>query len=243
MVRNPYIIIQARMKSERLPGKVMMKAGGMPLIGILFDRLKDSELPILIATSKNLENDPLEEYVREQGILIYRGSEDNVLERYYESAKSVNADLIFRLTGDNPFIDGNLINNVLRLYLEKNNPRAYISTGLSQTFPLGISVEAFSFHLLEEAYLNTRFNYEMEHVTPYMHQNRPGDIELVPFCFSENRYHYRLTVDTERDFRLFKTLIEDHKVQHLKIDEIISLLDINPSLSKINQGVTQKSWK
>ena len=243
MVKNPYIIIQARMNSERLPGKVLMKAGGLPLIGILFDRLKNSELPILLATSENSENDPLEKYAREKGIMVYRGSEDHVLGRYYEAAKHVNADLIFRLTGDNPFIEGDLIKEVFRYYLEINNSRAYISTGPSQTFPLGISVEAFGFNLLEEAFLNAKTKGEIEHVTPYMHQNMPGDITVLPFSFSKKRHHYRLTVDTKRDFKLFKTLIEDQKAQNLKIDEIISIMDRNPELSGINMGETQKSWK
>lgn len=243
MVNNPFIFIQARMNSERLPGKVLMKAGGMPLIGILFDRLKNSGLPILLATSENSENDPLEEYAKEKGIMVYRGSEDNVLERCYEAAKQVNADLIFRLTGDNPFIEGNLIRAVLRFCLENNNPRTYISTGLSQTFPLGISVEVFGFNLLEEAFLNAKTQGEREHVTPYIHQNMPGNITVVPFHFSKKRYHYRLTVDTERDFKLFKTLVEDYKAQHLEIKEIIFLLDNNPELSKINQDEKQKSWK
>lgn len=243
MVKNPYIIIQARMNSKRLPGKVLMEAGGIPLIGILFERLKDSGIPILLATSENSENDPLEEYARGKGIMVYRGSEDNVLERYYEAAKTVNADLIFRLTGDNPYIEGSLINDLLSLYKEKNNPRAYISTGLSQTFPLGISVEAFAFGLLEEAFLNAKLAGETEHVTPYMHQNMPGNIEIVPFSFDLSRYHYRLTVDTEKDFKLFRALIEDFNAQHLKIDEIVSLLDKSPELSAMNLGEKQKSWK
>ena len=96
-----------------------MEAGGKPLIGILFDRLIDSGIPVLLATSINPENDSLEDYARERGILVYRGSENNVLERYYEAAKSVEADLIFRLTGDNPFIDGHLVAEVLRFYYEK----------------------------------------------------------------------------------------------------------------------------
>ena len=243
MVKNPFIIIQARMNSERLPGKVLMKAGGVPLIGILFDRLKNSGLPILLATSENSENDSLEKYASGKGIMVFRGSEDNVLGRYYEAAKHVNADLIFRLTGDNPFIEGNLIKEVFRYYLEINNSRAYISTGSSQTFPLGISVEAFGFNLLEEAFLNAKTKGETEHVTPYMHQNIPGNITILPFSSSKKRYHYRLTVDTERDFKLFKTLIEEHKAQNLQIDEIISIMDRNPELSGINMGETQKSWK
>jgi spore coat polysaccharide biosynthesis protein SpsF len=243
MVTNPYIIIQARMNSERLPGKVMMPASGKPLIGILIDRLKSAGIPVLLATSKNPENDPLDEYAESIGIEVFRGSEDNVLERYYLAAKSVEADLIFRLTGDNPFVDGSIIKEVFNLYAEKGSQRTYISTGLSKTWPLGISAEAFSFALLEEAYSKAALPGESEHVTPYMHQNFPGDIVLVSYAHPDNKYHYRLSVDTVDDFKLFKILVEEYQAESKTIQEIIQVLDKYPELKKINSGVIQKEWK
>lgn len=243
MVKNPYIILQARMNSERLPGKVMMKAGGKPLIGILIDRLKKSDIPVLLATSQNPENEQLIDYAKTIGIEVYRGSEENVLERYYLAAKSVKADLLFRLTGDNPFVDGFIIKEVFHLFSEKGGNRAYISLGLSKTWPLGISVEAFSYALLKEAYSKATLPGEFEHVTPYMHQNFPGNIELIPFPHSDNKYHYRLTVDTVDDFKLFKTLVEEYRAETKTILEIMHLLDKHPELVKINTGVIQKEWK
>jgi len=243
MVKNPYIILQARMNSERLPGKVMMPAGGKPLIGILFDRLGNAGIPVLLATSVNPENDKLADYARKKGVEVFRGSENNVLERYYLAAKSVGADLVFRLTGDNPFVEGTLINNIYNLFLQKGSFRTYISTGLSNTYPLGISVEAFSFKLLEEAYKNATLPGELEHVTPYMHQNQPGNIEIIPFGFELNRSHYRLTVDTEKDFDLFRILVEEFKADTLTIPEIVSLLDKHADLTKINSGIIQRPWK
>ena len=242
MVNNPYIILQARMNSERLPGKVMKQVGDKPLIGILFDRISNPEIPVLLATSINKENDILVEYALERGIKVYRGSEENVLERYFMAAKSVDADLIFRITGDNPFIDANLIINILKLYLENYNQRTYISTGLSKSFPLGISVEAFSYSLLDEAVKNAVQPEDIEHVTIYMHQNRPGDIKVLKFSGDMNKYHYRLTVDTEEDFDLFRCLIENYNCESKSIEEIINILDINPELSKINKDVIQKRW-
>jgi len=145
MVEKTYIILQARMNSERLPGKVMKQIGGTPIIGILIRRLKQSELPIILATSTNIENDELVEYAKSLDVQIFRGSEDNVLERYYLAAKSVNAKTIIRVTGDNPLLDGRFLLENVNNYCNLNDERAYLSTGLSHSFPLGISIEIFSF--------------------------------------------------------------------------------------------------
>lgn len=243
MVKRPHIIIQARMNSERLPGKVMMCAGGQPLIGILIKRIKNAGIPIILATSKCPSNDRLVEYVNSLGVIVFRNSEDNVLERYYMAAKSVNADFALRITGDNPFVESSIIKEVLLIYIKTKKPRVYISTGLGKTWPLGISVEGFSYELLEEAYQNASQPGEYEHVTPYMHQNMPGNIEIVKYNLDKNRYQYRLTVDTEEDFKLFKTLVEKHQAGEKTISEIIKILDNNPELVKINSNSAQKQWQ
>lgn len=230
------------MNSERLPGKVMKLIGDTPVIGILINRLKQSDLPIILATSTNKENDELVEYAKSLDILIYRGSEENVLERYYFAAKSVGAQTIIRVTGDNPLLDGKFLKENVSHYHKVNDKRAYLSTGLSQSFPLGISVEIFSFALLEEAYKNAQQPGEFEHVTPFMHQNKPGNIKLIIPERKENRYHYRLTIDTPDDFLLHQKLIEDFNCDKKSIDEIIHILDENQPLIKLNYTSIQKKW-
>jgi len=242
MVKNPYIILQARMNSERLPGKVMKPVGGKPLIGVLINRILNPEIPVLLATSVNPENDELVDFAMKSGIEVFRGSENNVLERYFQAAKSVNADLVFRLTGDNPFIDAGLIQDVLNCYVSHESPRTYVSTGIGETFPLGISVEAFSFALLEEAFHQATLPGEFEHVTPYMYQNKGGNIKIVEFSSKLNRHHYRLTVDTPEDFELIRRLIEDFGCASMPIDQIIPILDHHPELAEINREVAQKTW-
>lgn len=241
MVNNPYIIIQARMNSERLPGKVMKPINGKPLIGILFERLKKANLPIILATSENKENNVLVEYALKHDIECFRGSEDNVLERYYEVAIKYKAKLIFRLTGDNPLMDPAVLRSALDLYNKINETRTYISSGLSKTYPLGISCELFSFELLKEAYENALTDSEREHVTPYMHKNKPGNINIVPLVGGMSKYYYRLTVDTPEDFELHRILIEKYQADKLNCEDIISLLDNNPELLKINGMINQKS--
>jgi spore coat polysaccharide biosynthesis protein SpsF len=240
MVNGIYIILQARMNSERLPGKVMRSIGGKPMIGILIDRLKQSGLPIIVATSVNSENDSLAEYARSQGVFVYRGSEENVLERYYLAAKSVNARVIIRVTGDNPLLDGHLLLRNVDHFLSLNEPRAFLSIGLSETWPLGISMEVFGFELLEEAYLFAKEPYQLEHVTPYMLQNARSDIRHIAPESPLKRFHYRLTVDTEPDFILNTLLIEDYGCDKKSIEEIIQILDDNQDLLLINRHIRQK---
>lgn len=240
MVKNPYIIIQARMNSERLPGKVLRTINGKTLLGILIERLKPTKIPIIVATSTNSENDAIEEEAIKYGVEVFRGSEDNVLQRYYFAAKNIDADPVFRLTADNPLMEGKLLTQMLELYAKQDSTRTYLSIGLSKSYPLGISAELFSFGLLEEAYLNAEMKAEEEHVTPYMHQNKPQNINLIPFSGHMNYYHYRLTIDTYEDFELHEKLIQQFNADELTVDEIIQILNKNTFLTKINSHVIQK---
>jgi spore coat polysaccharide biosynthesis protein SpsF len=242
MVDRVYIILQARMGSQRLPGKILKKVKGIPLLKILLYRLKKANLPIIIATSDAPENDILEDLAKNTAISVFRGSEDNVLSRYYHAALEANARVIIRLTGDNPLIDGEFLRSRVDEFCDHFNERNYFSLGRSKSFPLGMSFEIFSFTLLKEAFLNSTLPGEFEHVTPYMHQNRPGNINILQLTRSVNRYHYRLTVDTPDDFKLIKTLVEDYNCIDMSMEEIISILDKNPHLCTINESVIQKKW-
>jgi spore coat polysaccharide biosynthesis protein SpsF len=242
VISGTFIILQARMNSTRLPEKVMRLIAGTPLIGILLKRIKNVGFPIVLATSTNKENDILVEYAKEHDIAIFRGSEDNVLERYYLAAKENKAKTVVRITGDNPLLDGYFLKEQVELFHNNNNERKYLSTGLSQTFPLGMSVEIFGFNLLEEAYKNAELPGEFEHVTPYMHQNKPGDIEIITPKLESTKFHYRLTVDTEDDFLFNKTLIEDYGCDKLRMKQIISIIDEHPELLQINKTAIQKKW-
>jgi spore coat polysaccharide biosynthesis protein SpsF len=241
MVKNIYVIIQARMNSERLPGKVMKPIRGVPMIGIMIKRLKNAGYPVILATSVNPENDILSQYAKDQGIGIYRGSENNVLERFWFAAKENGADYIVRVTGDNPLVDGLFIRTTIES-IQDFGQNTFFTTTKSKTFPIGTGFEYFSFCLLEKAYKNSDLTYFKEHVTPYMHQNVPGDIKILTISRDTSKLHYRLTVDTIEDFTLIKTLIEKYNADNLTIDQIISVLDSNPDLTKINMCIKQKKW-
>jgi|WetSurMetagenome_2_1015567.scaffolds.fasta_scaffold473334_1 spore coat polysaccharide biosynthesis protein SpsF len=242
MVNPTVIIVQARMSSTRLPGKVMLPIRGIPMIGILIERLKKACLPIILATSTNFENDELAEYAKTQDIAVFRGSETNVLERYYLAAEEANAQTIVRITADNPLIDGGFIRGNVEEYWKKNDERTYLTTGLTQTYPLGMSAEVFSFNLLEEAFHNAKLPEEIEHVTPYMHQNKPENIQIISLKRKESKYNYRLTVDTPEDFVFIKKLIEDFGCDQLGMDEIIKVIYDHPTLQSMNRNSYQKKW-
>lgn len=229
------------MGSTRLPSKVMTPINGKPMIGYQIDRLLMTGLPLIIATSEDKNNDILVEYVTSLGVEVFRGSEDNVLERYYEAAKLYNATDIIRITGDNPLVDADFLLKQLSIINHKTR-RYYLFEGIIKKFPLGMSFEMFSFELLEEACQKAKLKSEEEHVTPYMHQNMPGDIEIIEFETEIDFPDARLTVDTPQDLELMKRLIGDHQCHLKNTEEIIKILVDNRDLTKINRDIVQKSW-
>jgi len=238
---KPHIIIQARMGSSRLPEKVMRKIGDTPMIGIQIERLKKTNLPIIVATSHAKENDLLVDYLQSIGVDVYRGSEDNVLERFYETAKYFNAKHIIRLTGDNPLIDPSFIIDQLNEVAIRHS-RYFFSEGVNKRLPLGMAFAMFPHTILQEAFEKSSSANEREHVTPYMHQNFPGNINSYTFKILNDNSNFRLTVDTESDFNLIEELVLSYNCQDKTLEEIINILTENPYLCKINQGVYQKKW-
>jgi|26BtaG_2_1085354.scaffolds.fasta_scaffold00002_244 spore coat polysaccharide biosynthesis protein SpsF (cytidylyltransferase family) len=238
---KPQIIIQVRMGSTRLPSKVMMPINGVPMIGYQIERLLQTGIPIIVATSDNKNNDSLVNYLESFGVDIFRGSEDNVLERYFNAAKLYEASDIIRITGDNPLINADFITKQLDMFSPKTN-RYYLHEGPHRKLPLGLSFEMFSIDLLEEAYKEAQTKGEIEHVTPYMHQNMPGDIEMLEFNIDINYPDARLTVDTMKDFKLIEELIIKHQCHLKNTDEIVKILKDNSVLLQMNIDVSQKKW-
>ncbi|KAA5544768.1 cytidylyltransferase domain-containing protein [Adhaeribacter rhizoryzae] len=237
---NIGIITQARMTSTRLPGKVLLFLGSKPILQYHLDRLQQSNLPIFIATTTNHSDDPLVGFAQAHQIPFYRGDEQNVLSRYYECAKQNNLDVIVRVTSDCPLIDGNLIAAAVQEYLQTPDKQLYLSNCLVRTYPRGFDFEIFSFALLEEAYLKANITSDLEHVTPYINQNKSGQVHFSHFTQPEDKSQYRITLDTPEDFALIRILIQQYKAHQLSANEIIALLDAHPELVRINAAVEQK---
>jgi spore coat polysaccharide biosynthesis protein SpsF len=235
---NIGIIIQARMGSERLPGKVLKEIDGKTLLQILLDRIKPSGFQIVVATTTDLKDDILVDTLKSLGVNYYRGSEDDVLSRYYESAKTFKFDAIIRLTADNPFVDADFVSICVAEYQRVNDENGYLFT---EKYPLGIGLEIFSFKSLSDAYLNAKDIKEREHVTPYIISNK----QIVQTCiaYKEDKEHYRLTIDTDKDFELASTLILNHQADKLGVEKIIACLDEHQQLLTINSSVHQKKWQ
>ncbi len=234
------IITQARMTSTRLPGKIMLEASGKPVLQYHVERLQQSGLPVIIATTTNSSDDEVAEFATSHQLGLYRGDEENVLSRFYGAAQAYQLDIIIRVTSDCPLIDGKLVKMGLQRYLEDKSPQIYLSNSLQRDFPRGMDFEIFSFSLLEEAFLKATRREDREHVTPYINQNRSGDVIIRQFRAESDKSHYRLTLDTPDDWRLLEKLIHEYDASRLSYRGIIALLDAHPELANINAHIEQK---
>ncbi len=228
------------MTSTRLPGKIFKKIGSKSLLSYHTERLAKTGFDISIATTTNQTDDCVCEFAEENKINFHRGSENNVLSRFYETAIKFNYDVIVRVTSDCPLIDPHLIRNSVEKYLKLNNQRLYMSNGLERTFARGFDFEIFSFQLLKEAYENAKEESDLEHVTPYIWKNRSGQVETYSVKQEPNNSDMRITVDTKEDLELINELIVRYNAENLSYNEIENLLRSHPELMQINSHIEQK---
>jgi len=230
-------IIQARMTSTRLPGKVLMEVMRRPLLSYQLERLYFSKMidKIIIATTVNKEDDPIVKLCQKEGLNFYRGSENDVLDRYYQAAKKYNTAHIMRLTADCPLITLDICDNIADAYFE--NDVDYIRTG--ESFAEGLDCEIISFEALTKAWFEAESKAEREHVTLYI-RNHP---ELFKIMVKENETddsRYRITVDEENDFLVVKTILENlykGSDDYFTIREIKSYMDAHPEIYKLNSNI------
>lgn len=231
------IVIQARMGSTRLPGKSLMEIEGKPLIWHVIERAKHSKEAnaIILATTTEKEDAPLAETASSTGIRCYRGSVDDVLERYYMAAKSAGAKIIVRITGDSPLVDPFLIDEAIKIF--KKGHYDYVSNG-EQPWMDGFDVEVFSFKALEDAWKNATMASEREHVTPYI---KNGAKFRRFFMKNDPRFaNLQCSVDRENDLKfvsaIYKIFLERGKDHKFTYNDVIELLEEKPELLKINEG-------
>lgn len=240
------VIIQARMGSTRFPGKMLSCLSGHTVLRHVIDRVKQSKEidGIIVATSELEIDDKIEMECIKYNIPVFRGSEEDVLDRYYFAAKANSADIIIRITGDCPLIDPKLIDNTVKEFCI--NDYEFLTTdGVKEeenTFPRGLDVEIFGYKLLEKAYVNAKKDYQREHVTPYMYE------ECKDICYFKNdkdEHMYRWTLDTFEDFEMIKEIyIGLYKGKHnFYKDEVIDFLEKNPWITDINKFIKQKNIK
>lgn len=194
------LILQARMGSTRLPGKVLKPIGDKLLLGYIQSQLENvkSHVKLVVATSQNPLDDKIQEFCLAHKIDCYRGSEENVLERYYLCAKEKGFSHIVRLTADNPFVDPEEIDRLIETHLRGQNDFTYSF----QELPVGVGAEIFTFGALEEVYRRSTMPHHFEHVDEYLLENMDRFKTGKPAVPESKRYpEVRLTVDTEEDYK------------------------------------------
>lgn len=233
------LVTQARSGSTRLPGKVLKEVGGKSLLQIHLERLKKCTKisEIIVATTVKEEDTIIYNQAIEWGFNASRGSELDVLDRFYQAVKDKNADWIVRVTSDCPLLDPVLVDEVIR-FVQENN-KDYGSNGLTEQFPDGQDIEVFKFSALETAWENAKLRSEREHVTPYIRNNADskGDDLFITINYPcEKDYSkIRMTVDEPRDFDLIKLLINKLGIDKTWLEYTNYIIENN--LIKINDQI------
>lgn len=235
--------IQARMGSTRLPGKVLMEVKGKPLLGILVERLSRCHQldQVVILTSNESCDYPIVDFCSQHHIPFFRGTEEDVLKRYYDAAVERNVDSVVRITSDCPLMDPKIVDQLVTEFRNSRPQCDYLSNTLKRTYPRGLDIEVFSFNALKIAHENAQRKEEREHVTLYMYRH-PDKFLLKNSAHIPSLEKYRLTVDTKEDFELIRLILEHFYPDYsgFTLEDIVNLLVLHPSWLKINAHIEQK---
>lgn len=237
------IIVQARMTSTRLPGKILMEVLGKPLLEYQIERLKRVALAdeVVIATTVNAADEPVTALCRRLAVPCFRGSEHDVLSRYYLAAAEHAADTVVRVTSDCPLIDPAVIDQVIALYNAKHPRRAYVSNIGARTYPRGMDTEVFSFAALAAAHHEATLAGDREHVTPFI-RRETARFPAANLSYVADASDHRWTVDTPEDFHLIEKILTAlyPGKPAFTLEDCLELIAANPSWSAINEYIRQK---
>lgn len=230
-------IIQARMPSTRLPGKVLKEVMGKPLLGYLIERLGFCRHldEIIIATTLNEEDEPIVLFAESSGVRLYRGSEHDVLDRFYQAARKFAVEHILHITGDCPLIDPQVCDHVVEVFLSSKVD--VVHTG--PTYSEGVDSVALSFRALERAWREATLRSEREHITLYLY-NHPDLFKKVTLVNETDDSKYRFTVDEREDLfvveKVLKALYREGS-RPFTMRDVKEFLDANPDIYRLNQNV------
>ena len=238
---NIVAIIQARMGSSRLPGKVLMDLGGEMVLGRVVRRLQRSRhiSKIVVATTTVPADEVIVAECDRLEVLCFRGSEHDVLDRYYQAARANAADAVVRITSDCPLIDPELVDETVEVFGDKHAD--YASNVFPRTYPRGLDTEVFSFDALDRAWREAREAHQREHVTPYLYEH-PQIFKLASLSGAADYSRYRWTLDTLEDLELLRTIYSRfHGRDDFSWQEVLRLMEREPELAELNSQVLQKS--
>lgn len=242
--KNIVIIVQARMNSTRLFGKVMKNIEDKPMLWHIINRLRYCKMVdnIVVATSINKLDDIIEKFCKENNINYYRGSEEDVLDRYYQASKIFKANIIVRITSDCPLIDPKIVDLVIETHLKSGAD--YTSNIIKRTFPRGLDTEVFNFDIFEKINKMAKEKYQREHVTIYFYEN-PSLFKLKNVENEKDLSYLRWAVDEKEDLlfvkEIYKRLYKNKEIFYM--EDVLSILEKEPYLIKINENIKQKPSK
>ncbi len=238
-------IVQARLGSSRLPGKVLMDICGKPLLWHVLERVKAAGTlnDIIVATTNMPEDAPLREFLEQQDVKVFIGSEDDVLDRFYQAATHFGVDVIVRITPDDPFKDPDVIDRAVKLLVEADPPVDYVSNcsydgSIRATYPEGIDVEVMTFDCLNKMWQRADRPSEREHLTPYLFR-RSDEFKTLGFEYSEDLSDLRWTIDYPRDMEfareIYQRLFPAKPI--FLMSDILEVLRREPRLAALNKDI------
>ena len=237
---NIVAIIQARIGSSRLPGKILMDLGGETVLGRVANRLRRSRdiSKIVVATTDGPTDDVVVSECQRLKVKYFRGSEHDVLDRYFQTARAFQAEVVVRITSDCPVIDPDLVDQTIRAFNDQKSD--YASNVIPRTYPRGLDTEVFNFVSLERAWQEAGEPHQREHVTPYLYEH-PEKFRLGSLRADADYSHYRWTVDTREDLELLRTIYSRfNNSDDFNWLEILHLMEREPELGEVNSQVLQK---
>ncbi len=248
MAENTVIVVQARMSSSRLPGKVMMPLLGKSLLWRMIERLRmiSHQAAIVIAIPEDKADDIIEQEALAMNVACYRGSLDNVLDRHYQVAKQYNAGIVLKIPSDCPLIDPRIIDQVLGFYFDHPGKYDYVSNLHPATFPDGNDVEIMTMDCMEKTWKEAHRPLELEHTTPYIWEN-PEKFRIGNVLWQSGKDYsmsHRFTVDYEADYQFIKTVFEElyPAKPDFSCGDILNLLNNKPYIYNINAQYAGVNW-
>lgn len=235
-------IVQARIGSTRLPGKVLKDICGKTVLEHDLDRLRRVKNidDIVIATTTSEKDIAIVKECERLKVKCFRGSEEDVLSRYYFAAKENGADVVVRITSDCPLLDSEVTESVIQCYLENSGEYDYVSNTIDRSYPRGLDTEVFNLCALEKAFNEATSQRDREHVTPYIWDN-DNIFKNYQYKNETDYSDFRWTLDTEEDLKLISIIYEQFKDKdYFDMNDIVKFLDKNPEVKEINKGIEQK---
>ena len=236
-------IVQARMGSTRLPGKVLLDLGGDTVLARVLSRVRRCRMvnQVLVATSVDAADDVIEEECRRLVTTVFRGSQSDVLDRYYRAAEESKAEVIVRVTADCPLLDPEICDRTIRAFVEARPD--YASNTLERSYPRGLDTEVIARSALVRAWCEAKEPFQREHVTPYIHQH-PEQFRLVSVRGERDHSRYRWTLDTPEDLEFLRRVYSSlGDSEGISFHDVLAFLGRNPALALIDRHIERKALR